>query len=71
MHAYIRVQVVGKYPKAAIAVGLAARDTDMAQPLGHEEGSVAYHLDDGNLFIGVCVCVCVLMCVYKGVHMLD
>ena len=39
--------------ESAVAIGVAGRSYPLDQMPGWQEGSIAFHLDDGNLFVQV------------------
>jgi len=39
--------------ESAVAIGVAGRNYALDQMPGWQDGSIAYHLDDGNLFVQV------------------
>ena len=50
---YIEVHVLESQRESAVAIGVAGRNYALDQMPGWQEGSIAYHLDDGNLFVQV------------------
>jgi hypothetical protein len=48
---YIQVHVIESQKESAVAIGVAGRNYALDQMPGWQEGSIAFHLDDGNLFV--------------------
>lgn len=48
---FTQVHVVESQRESAVAIGVAGRNYALDQMPGWQEGSIAYHLDDGNLFV--------------------
>ena len=48
---YFEVQITSRDPKKAIAIGLASSRYDMNNWIGWKKESIAYHADDGRLFV--------------------